>query len=331
MDEVERLPLPPRPERADGGERRVGVEFEFGGLRPDAIVAAITGSVGGRPERRSPVQWLVHDTTVGDLRVELDFALLQRVAEEVPGADVPEWILELSEWTTELAERLASLVVPWEIVTAPVPLGSLHRLEGMIGALRDAGALGTRYAPHYAFGVHLNPELPGLDAQTLVAYFQAYLLLNDWLRLRSRVDFARWLSPYVDDFEDEWVRTVVVPWYRPTIEEFIDDYLAHNPTRNRRLDLLPLLAHLDEARVRAVLDDPLIKARPTLHYRLPNCEIDDPRWGLRTIWEDWLEVERLAADPERRARMGRAYANWLGRFRLPFDEGWARESERWLA
>jgi hypothetical protein len=62
---------------------------------------------------------------------------------------------------------------------------------------------------------------------------------------------------------------------------------------------LPLFLHLDEERVRAVTDVPLIKARPPFHYRLPDCEIHLPGWGLHVAWNDWLEVEALAADRER--------------------------------
>ncbi|KZY92162.1 hypothetical protein A3744_19670 [Oleiphilus sp. HI0073] len=58
--------------------------------------------------------------------------------------------------------------------------------------------------------------------------------------------------------------------------------------------MLPLFAHIDEQRVREVVKDSRVKARPTLHYRLPNCEIDEPSWELWTVWQNWLQVESLA-------------------------------------
>ena len=67
-------------------------------------------------------------------------------------------------------------------------------------------------------------------------------------------------------------------------ELFIDDYLVENASRNRALDMLPVFAYLDEARIRAAVSDGLIKARPTLHYRLPNCEIEQPGWDLHPAW-----------------------------------------------
>lgn len=331
MPAPEPFQQPPETRRADGGPRRVGVEIEFGGLRPDAITAAVTGALGGDIHRRSQVVYQISSTAVGDIELELDFRLLQKAAEEhAQLADLPPWLMEVSTWTADLLERLVSQVVPWEIVTGPVPMGDLHKLEPMITALREAGALGTRHAPHFAFGVHLNPELPDLAADTIARYLKAYLCLKDWLRQRSRLDLSRVLSPYISDFDARYVRKVVAPAYRPRMSELIDDYLAANPTRNRSLDMLPVFAEVDRERLLAVVDDPLIKARPTLHYRLPNCEIDNPDWQLRAIWDDWLEVERLAADEERLERMGGAYARWLSGLHVPFDDRWARATADWL-
>ncbi|MEM6354465.1 MAG: amidoligase family protein, partial [Pseudomonadota bacterium] len=69
-----------------------------------------------------------------------------------------------------------------------------------------------------------------------------------------------------------------------------------NPTRNRPLDLLPILADLDADRVRAALPSEKIKPRPAYHYRLPDCRIDDAAWSPRDEWLRWLAVERLAAN-----------------------------------
>lgn len=331
MSGAEPFEQPPLTRRADGGPRRIGIEIEFGGLRPEAILAAIQAAIGGRVERRSQVAYRIHDTDVGKLELELDFLLLQKAAEaQGQIGDLPEWIMEVSTWTAEWLERIVSQVVPWEIVTAPIPMTDMHRLEPLVTTLREAGALGTRHAPHFAFGVHLNPEMPDLTADSLTRYLKAYLCLKDWLRERSRLDLLRVLSPYISDFEAGYVRKVVVPSYQPDHDALIDDYLEWNPTRNRSLDMLPVLAEVDAERVLRKVDDPLIKARPALHYRLPNCEIDEPTWRLEPLWNDWLEVERLAADPERLERMGAAYGRWLARLHVPFDDGWARATSDWL-
>ena len=322
--------LPARCHRADGAMRRVGIEIEFGGLQGQRIAEAIVGAVGGHARSLSMAEWAVEDTEIGDLRVELDSRLVQKLARDAAEEAVPPWLADVSDWTSDVVERVASLVLPWEVVTGPVPLDRLDGADRLVAALRAAGALGTRQAPHYAFGVHLNPELPDLDGATVFAYFKAFLCLKDWLRMRCRPDLARVVSPFISDFDGAWVREVVSSDYAPGLEEFMDDYMRANPTRNRSLDMLPLFAHLDEARLRRFVDDPLVKGRPTLHYRLPNSEVDDPSFSLSGIWGDWLEVEALAADPERLRQLGDAYARWLMRIRLPFDAGWAKETARWL-
>ena len=94
---------------------------------------------------------------------------------------------------------------------------------------------------------------------------------------------------------------------------FIDDYLAANPTRNRDLDLLPLLHYFDETRVRAVLPNEKINGRPTFHYRLPDARVSDPGWSIAPDWNRWVCVERLAADRERLDAVGAAYPVLRGR------------------
>ena len=94
--------------------------------------------------------------------------------------------------------------------------------------------------------------------------------------------------------------------------KLIDDYIAFNPTRNRDLDLLPLLAFIDEAEVRRQLPDEKINPRPTFHYRLPDMQLGDPDWGLASEWNRWVLVERLAEDGERLAALCRDYLDHRG-------------------
>ena len=330
MHSVRPFPLPERALRTDGGMRRLGVEIEFGGLQGEAIIEALIGTLGGTATARSVAEWRLEGTAIGPMRVELDSRIVQQVARDVNAVSVPRWLADITEWTTDVLERFASSLLPWEGVTGPNALNELHGAEGIVTALRDAGALGTRQARHFAFGVHLNPELPDLRGDTILAYFKAYLCLKDWLRERCRPDATRVVSPYISDFESDWVREVVSPLYTPSLEAFMDEYMRANPTRNRSLDLLPLFSSIDSVRVRQAVDDPLVSGRPALHYRLPNSEVDDEAFTLRALWLDWLEIERLAADADRLRAMGEAYASWLTRIRLPFDDGWARETTRWL-
>lgn len=73
---------------------------------------------------------------------------------------------------------------------------SVTKLQNWISS-RDKGALGTRSAARYAFGLHLNPDLPALNATTLVQYMQAYLCLYDWIYANEEIDVARKVTPYI--------------------------------------------------------------------------------------------------------------------------------------
>jgi hypothetical protein len=199
----------------------------------------------------------------------------------------------------------------------------LHEVDRLLGILRGAGAKGTQDAALYAFGLHFNPEIPRQDAQTMAAFLKSFMLLNAWLRRQVAPDPMRHLMGHADPFPGEYVRKVVAADDRPDLETFIDDYLAANSTRNRDLDLLPLLMHLDRERVRAVLPHEKINERPTFHYRLPDARVSDPGWSLAPDWNRWVAVERLAADRARLERVGLSYLAFAGE-----EKSWADQVER---
>ena len=224
----------------------------------------------------------------------------------------------------------AEAIVPVEIVSPPLPIPDLAGVQKVVDRLRRLGAHGTRAGITYAFGLHLNPEVPRRTSSTLSAYLKAFLCLHDWLVRESDVDLTRKLSRYMAPFPSAYVRRVIDPEYAPDLETLIDDYLQDNPTRNRALDLLPLFAELDEARVRGTVDDARVKPRPTFHYRLPNCEIDDPDWGLHRAWSNWLQVEHLAADTARLTDVCARYTEFLERPVAKWFGDWATEVEPWV-
>ncbi len=289
---------PPIMRTAAGDMRRVGVEIEYIGVDARSSATLVQKLYGGNIVTVNPHRYSIVDTRFGDFGVELDmqYAHVEATAD---AEDIPPGKLQEAEaMLRETFGDLSQVVVPVEVVGPPMDWQDLGALDDLVGRLRIAGARGTDQSVLYAFGLQLNPELPALDATTILRYLQAYIAISPDLHTAIGVDFTRRILPYVDQFPDPYVRLVLDPKYAPDLDTLIDDYLAHNDTRNRELDMLPLFAFLDDARVRAKLDDPLIKSRPTFHYRLPNCRIADPDWGVLTEWSRWLWVEKLAEDPK---------------------------------
>lgn len=312
--------MPPVTTTVDGASRRVGVEIEMSGLDVGRVARITAYVLGLAVHERGRYERTLTGDDAGEWEVEVDFRLLKQWGRG-----------ERKHAGEDALALLAEPLVPVELVSPPLPLTRLVDVERVIAALRDAGAKGTSDSLTNAFGMQLNPELPATDARTVLRYLRAYLCLQEWLFRRAHVNLARRATPYVDPLPVAYARRVVDAGYAPALAALIDDYLAANPTRNRALDLLPLFAHLDDARVRAVVDDPLVKARPTFHYRLPNSEIHRPDWCFAVAWNDWVEVERLAGDERRLAACCAAYAAFLDR---PFGRwfgDWARVvDERWL-
>lgn len=261
--------------------------------------------------------------------IVLDFNLLKEMGRET--REQGQWEDELADTAEQTLAWLAEEVVPVELVGPPLPLSRLGEIETIIDRLREAGAKGTSDGFINAFGMQFNPEIPASDSQTIVAILKAFHCLYPWLWRRANINLTRQLTSYVNPFPIDYVRKVINTDYWPDQAHLIDDYLAHNPTRNRALDMLPLFSYLDEQRVRRVTHDPLIKARPTFHYRLPDSEIHLPEWGLHTAWNDWVEVERLAAERERLQACCKDYQAYLDQPLERIFGDWASIVERkWL-
>jgi hypothetical protein len=291
---------PARQHNAKGELRRVGLELEIGHLPLESVLELVQRSMGGRVEQASPAQGKVADTPLGSFAVELDSRALKERAYLRPLAMVG---LEPESSVSQLIEssvvRVSRELVPIEVVTPPIPWDRLHELDPLWTSLRDAGAEDTHASVLYAFGLHLNPEVPDFEARTIAGYLQAFLLLEPWLVAATEVDLSRRIAPYIRPFPAEYRQLILAPDYEPDLETLIAHYLEHNPTRNRPLDLMPLFVHATHADYSARMEDwALVKPRPTFHYRLPNSEIQRPNWSPAVDWNRWIAVERLASTPE---------------------------------
>lgn len=312
-----------------GDERRVGVEIELHGLSLKRLANIVADVLALQVTQDGRYQYRITGDSAGDWIVEVDFRLLKKMGQvDYRIGDLAD---EMRQALESVLHRVSEPFVPLEMVGPPLPLSRLHQFDDLTRALRSAGATGSADNPLHAFGLQFNPEMPSTNAEMILRYIQAFFCLSDWLVQRVNVDLTRRVSSYIDPFPKAYIRKVVSPAYQPTLEDLIDDYLVFNPTRNRSLDLMPLFLHLDPARVRAVTDDPLIKPRPALHYRLPNSNIHWPGWSIGMDWDDWCQVEFLAADQQRLDKCRVAYLQYLAR---PIDRllnEWTREVEhQWL-
>lgn len=328
-DNIHKLVPPPRLENAEGKPRRVGVELEISGLELDVLAGQVADFLGLQVEAAGRYERVLSGDPDGDWVIELDFNLLKKLGREP--RDDGTMTTDVASAAEYLLAWAAEALVPLEIVSPPLPLQRLSQFEGLIERLRQAGAKGTSDSLTNAFGLQFNPELPSFEPRFITASLRAFVCLYDWLFARADIDMSRRVTSYVDPFPGDYVRKIIAPDYRPQLPRLIDDYLADNPTRNRALDMLPLFAYLDEDRVRAQTDDELIKARPTFHYRLPDCDIHTPGWGLHVAWNDWVEVERLAADETRLKACCTAYQTHLDSTVERLFGDWAKSVEReWL-
>ncbi len=292
--------LPPRLVDDEGKPRAVGVEIEFAGMELEEACRIVVKLFGGTPVRDNEYQMRVQGTSLGDFNVEIDSHTLKTLAKKRRRGRVLDWAERAQKW---FLGTMAGTVTPLEITTAPLPMERIGELDRLVHALGRAGAEGTDDSVWNVFGVHFNPSVPSRDPAVLLDYLRAYALLHPELVEALDVDPGRRVMRFATAYPDAYVRKILDPAYQPDLPQLIADYLEHNATRNRALDLLPLLATFDLEAVRKAVDDPRVWGRPTFHFRLPNSEVSDLSWRISDEWRLWVEVERLAADPARLAAL----------------------------
>jgi hypothetical protein len=316
--------LPPVVHNPHGDVRRAGFELEFAGVSLNLAADAVRKVFGGEHVIHSTFVHSVRGTRVGEFSVEMDTTVLKDKTYEKPlralGLDPRRMD---AKWLEEALLGAFSRLVPTEIATPPLPVNELDPLDDLRALLRDRGAMGSRASVLYAFGLHINPEITSDAPAHLLNVLRAFVLLYPWLKREAEVDPSRRISPYINSFPAAYVRLILRPDYPVTRQRLIDDYLEHNPTRNRPLDMTPLLAHLEPQRVsHRVQEKHLLKPRPAFHYRLPNCMVDEPGWTIAREWNTWVAVERLAADPARVEQMSLDYLDADRRSLRPFYDKW---------
>ena len=315
--------LPPAVDNARGGVRKAGFELEYSGVSLNLSATLVRTVFGGEHVAETTFVHRVRGTPYGNFQVEIDTTVLKDKTYEKPLRALGIQPGKGTKWLEDALLTTFATVVPTEIAAPPIPMTELAPLDELRRLLHRFGAKGTRASLFYAFGMHINPEIASDDPAYVRDVIRAFLLLYPQLKQRAEVDITRRISPYINPFPDAYAKLILDPAYPADTGRLIDDYIAHNPTRNRPLDVLPVLAHLDRQRVfDRVQEKHLVKPRPAFHYRLPNCMVDEPGWSLAREWNTWVAVERLASDSDRLAAMSRDYLAADEQSLRPFYDKW---------
>ena len=321
MSSLPYAPLP-HPLTDAGAPRHVGVELEFAGLSAADAAAVLERWTGCEPEARDPHSFTVPHPQLGKLEVYLDMAGAH------PKGEPDE--TDLDRTLRGVLGDTAQVVVPVEIVTAPLEPERLPELDPLVGALRAAGAVGTQGSIFYAHGMHLNVEVRALTAERIAPVLRAFVLLEDWIREELAIDLTRRTFAFVNPFPSSYADCVADPGFGGDLDRLMDEYLEHNPTRNRSLDMTAVFGLIDRERVVTALGGEKLKPRPTFHYRLPDCSIDRPGWTPARDWNLWVVVEQISERGELVAALARAWVAYRESW-LTQRADWRRESRAILA
>ncbi len=313
--------LPPKRTNPQGEPRKAGFEIEFAGLRPKESASIVVKLFGGEVIEIDEYETIVKDSRYGTFKIYLDSVYLRK--------DSEKYIFKEADTFKELIYTLSELVVPYEIVTPPIPFGELQAIETLRQELKTQGAVGTSASMLYAFGMHINIETYSLEIGEILDILRSFTLLQDYIIETIEVDLTRKLSWFIEPFDREFIELILDRSYNPTKEEFIEDYLLYNPTRNRALDLLPILSFIDPT-IKDRLPDQKISPRPAFHYRLPNSKIDEDGWSIAFEFNQWSLVEKIATDKTKLQELIEEYWEFQ---ETPFwfiKELWVERVRQWL-
>ncbi|RXJ89520.1 hypothetical protein CRV01_08575 [Arcobacter sp. CECT 8983] len=295
--------------------RHIGFELEFANIDIKDVLSILEEKFDFNVKKINNYLYKII-SKYGDFTLELDFELLTQQKIKKNAKDLSNKVgINIKEKDIENIEKmigdLSKDIVPYEISTPPLPLDEVSIIHSIIKELAKNHAKGTKHKIYYAFGLHINVEVISLEVESLLSYTRAYLILQNYINKDAKIDLARKITPFIDNFKNDYIKHVLDKSYNPSIDEFIEDYLKFNPTRNRSLDLLPILAFINEDKVRAKLPKEKIKPRPAFHYRLSNSMIGNEGWEISEEWNRWILVENLANDKESLEFLSKEYLTHL--------------------
>lgn len=327
--------LPPLVKNSDNKTRKVGFEVEFSGIEIRKAAGIIKNIYGGKLKEKNRYYLKLVESEPGEFTIKMDSSFLydKKYSKTLKklGIDNIESFEEenLYERLEEFFENIASGFIPYEIVTPPVSLDNISVFDKLIKKLRHEKAEGTGSSPVYAFATHINPEAPSLEASSILSYLRSFLLLYEWLYKELHIDFTRKMTTFIHPFTSEYAFKVLNNKYNPDLETFTDDYIRHNPERNRPLDLYPLLSYI-KPEVKKKEKTGIVKSRPTYHYRLPNSEINRKYWNFSNDWNYWWYVEKLAYEKPAITELSEQYMEIHSKLLTNSRNRWIEKTTEWI-
>lgn len=321
-----------------GEIRKVGFELEFANLGIAESAKIIQDLYGGELEKEHRFSQKVVGTSLGDFSIKIDLKLLNEKSYKKPldKLNINLQDVQLGENSLEhevetVMEGFFRTVIPYEITTPPLSITEIEKFEKLRQALHEHNAEGTEAFLTNAFATHINPEVPDTEAETILNYIRAFLLLYPWLLKIRDIDLARRVTSFINPYPAIYVEMILSDDYKPDMDKLIEDYHTHNPDRNRPLDMYPLFAAIQEEKVNNYQDLGNVKARETFHYRLPNSLLSKPDWSLEEEWNVWVLIEELANDEGRLAEMSQEYLEMRDKTFIGFENKWIKQTEKWLS
>ena len=309
-------------------KRKIGIELEFYGLTPEQAAQVVAECLDGKIVRKHKALYKV-ESSKGTFKLETDAKLLKKLSASSELNRKQEKI-DYDGAIRDIISLVSDEIVPTELITPPLLIEDISLVNRLQEELVNKGALGTAESFRFAFAAQLNPDVQSLEVDYILKHLKAFIMLSEWLKKQISIDFTRKLTSHASDFPKAYNIKIFHPDYSPTLDEFIEDYLEFSPTRNMGLDLLPLFDYLNHELVASKIKDERIQARPTFHYRLPNCQLGLRSWNIEVEWQRWLLIEKLVENQELYEKMSKHFYDIYTKKDRDLFPNWLREASNYV-
>ncbi|NDD90939.1 hypothetical protein EBZ37_02480 [bacterium] len=213
-----------------GDQSRMGIEVELTGLSPERVAQEVQSKLGGRIEKDFD---LTKTNIKGhDAQGLPIYDTIKTPIFVLKGSSIGDVILkpDYNQITDAFDAEEAKKSVVTEIVTNPIRMGEVEKLQETLTHLKSKGGIGT--TPDVAVATQVNVEWMGgkgneakWKAADLVNLLRSYTRPEHRAQIDPHLQVPGNRSPYLELFSKGFMKKLLDPSYNPNFREFYDDYI----------------------------------------------------------------------------------------------------------
>ncbi|MBU6376633.1 MAG: amidoligase family protein, partial [Bdellovibrionales bacterium] len=221
-----------------GDTTRMGLEVELTGLSPEQVAKEVQSKLGGRIEESFDITKT--NITGHDAQGLPIYGTMKTPIFVLKGSKIGDLVLkpDYNQITDSFDAEEAKKSVVTEIVTTPIRMAEVEKLQETLTHLKSKGAIGT--TPQVAVATQVNVEWMGggenqgnWKPADLVNLMRSYTRPEHRAQIDPHLQVPANRAPYLELFSKGFMKKLLDPSYKPTFRQFYDDYIYRQSLEHR--------------------------------------------------------------------------------------------------